>query len=143
MPIIERTALVMYTDQQMFDLINDIEAYPAFMGGCVGAEVLLTDGQVLEARLDLSQMGISHSFVTRNELSPPTQMTMSLVEGPFQHLSGVWTFKALSKTACKVILLLEFEFSSNLVSRAATRWFETIANEQVDSLCRRAKKVYG
>ena len=140
---IERSALVMFTDQQMFDLVNDIEAYPEFMNGCVGAQILIHEGGELEARLNLSQMGMSYSFITRNRLEPPKRMTMSLVEGPFKHLTGVWTFNPLSSAACKVILELEFEFSNRLVSRAATKWFEVIASEQVDSLCRRAKQVYG
>lgn len=37
---VERSALVAYSAQQMFDLVNDIEAYPQYMDGCVGARVL-------------------------------------------------------------------------------------------------------
>jgi len=31
---IDRSALVMYSAQQMYALVDDIEHYPAFMQGC-------------------------------------------------------------------------------------------------------------
>ena len=37
---INRSALLLYPAQSMFALVNDIESYPKFMHGCVGAEVL-------------------------------------------------------------------------------------------------------
>ena len=126
----------------MFDLVNDIEAYPAYMDGCVGAEVLSRSDSELTARLDLNKLGMKHSFSTRNRLVSPTTMEMELVEGPFKRLTGVWAFKALAEDACKVSLTLDFEFSNSLVAKAASRWFESVANELVDGLCRRAAQVY-
>jgi ribosome-associated toxin RatA of RatAB toxin-antitoxin module len=31
MPQIEKSALVMYSTKEMFDLVNDVEAYPQFL----------------------------------------------------------------------------------------------------------------
>ncbi|NIB44614.1 type II toxin-antitoxin system RatA family toxin [Pseudomaricurvus alkylphenolicus] len=140
---IERSALVAYSDRQMFDLVNDIEAYPHYMDGCVGAEVLERLEHALTARLDLSKMGMRYSFTTNNQLRPPVSMTLELVEGPFQRFHGEWAFKALSESACKVSLYLDFEFSNTLVAKAAGKWLESVANELVDGLCRRAQQVYG
>lgn len=143
MPHLERSALVAYSSQQMFDLVNDIEAYPEYMDGCVEAVILSREGDQLEARLNLSKAGISQSFVTRNTLEPPRAMHMSLVEGPFSRLEGGWRFVALAEDACKVILALDFEFSNKVVGLAAGKWFESVANRQVDTLCERAKVIYG
>ena len=35
MPSITRSALVMFSAQQMYELVNDIDAYPQFLPGCV------------------------------------------------------------------------------------------------------------
>ncbi len=137
-----RSALVAYSAQQMFDLVNDIEAYPQYMEGCVGAEVLTRTDTWVEARLDLSKAGIRHSFITRNSLLPPQRMEIRLVRGPFRHLSGGWTFKPLAEDACKVSLELEFEFSNKLLALAANKWFEGVASTLVDALCQRAETVY-
>lgn len=140
--MVERSALVGYSAQQMFDLVNDIEAYPHYMDGCVGAQVLQRHADWLEARLDLSKGGIRQSFVTRNQLAPPHSMTMSLIDGPFTHLEGKWQFTALGEHACKVSFILAFELQNRLLGMAAGKIFETMVSKQVDALCQRAKNIY-
>ncbi len=139
---VNRSALVNYSAQQMFDLVNDIEAYPQYMDGCVGAKILTREGDWLEARLELSKAGVSQSFVTRNQLQAPESMSMTLVDGPFKYLKGYWRFIALNETACKVSFDLEFELQSKLLGMAVGKLFESVASKQVDALCERAKQIY-
>lgn len=139
---VNRSALVSYSAQQMFDLVNDIEAYPHYMDGCVGAKILKREGDWLEARLDLSRAGVNQSFVTRNHLQAPVSMSMTLVDGPFKRLQGGWHFTALSDNACKVSFELEFELQNKLLGLAIGKLFETVASNQVDSLCARASQIY-
>ncbi len=139
---VERSALVNYSAAQMFELVNDIEAYPKFMDGCVGAQILARGDDWLEARLDLSKAGVTQSFVTRNQLQAPHSMSMNLVDGPFKYLRGVWRFTALAETACKVSFELEFELQNRLLGMAVGKLFESVSNKQVDALCARAKQVY-
>lgn len=131
-----------YTAQQMFDLVNDIESYPQYMEGCVGARVLARGEDWVEARLDLSKAGVTQSFVTRNQLYPPHKMTMALVDGPFNYLRGGWQFTPLGEKACKVSFHLEFEMKSRLLGMAVARLFESVSSKQVDALCARARTIY-
>ncbi len=139
---VERSALVNYSAAQMFELVNDIEAYPKFMDGCVGAQILARGDDWLEARLDLSKAGVTQSFVTRNQLQAPQSMSMNLVDGPFKYLRGVWRFTPLGESACKVSFELEFELQNRLLGMAVGKLFEGVSNKQVDALCARAKQVY-
>ncbi len=143
MNTVQRTALVMHSDQAMFDLVNDVASYPQFMQGCQTAEVFEHTEQQMVARLDLKKGGVKTSFMTRNRLQAPSEIEMSLEDGPFKSLKGVWRFKALTPQACKVSLDLEFEFNSTAVGLAASKLFSSMANELVDSLCRRADQIYG
>jgi ribosome-associated toxin RatA of RatAB toxin-antitoxin module len=111
------------------------------MEGCQGAAIISRSDTEVVARLDLYKSGIKQSFVTRNQLFPPTLMTMSLVEGPFSQLQGEWRFLPLTDSACKVSLKLDFEFSNRLLAAAATRMFEGVANKLVDGLVARAAVV--
>lgn len=160
---IKRSALVTFSAQQMFDLVNDVASYPEYMDNCVGAEVLeqsevcqsedsqnlcpqnkgSQDKSTMVARLDLKKGGISYSFTTCNTLMPPDSISMSLQQGPFKRLSGVWSFKALTDSACKVMLDLEFEFNSLSVGIASSGLFTSVANNLVDALSKRAQEVYG
>lgn len=140
---IERSALVMFSAEQMFDLVNDVGSYPQFLPGCRGAEVLFQDENTLEARLDLARAGITQSFVTRNTLQRPERMTLTLVDGPFSRFNGVWSFTPLAEHACKVGFTLEFEASNRLLGAAVAKLFGGIANQMVDAMCERAGKIYG
>jgi ribosome-associated toxin RatA of RatAB toxin-antitoxin module len=139
---VEKSALVNYSAQQMFDLVNDIEAYPTFMDGCVGAVILNRGEDWIEARLTLHKAGVNQSFITRNQLQPPHTMTMNLVDGPFKYLRGIWRFSPLNETACKVSFELEFEMQNRLLGMALGKVFEAAGNKQVDALCARARVVY-
>jgi len=142
MTTINRSALVEYSAEQMFDLVNDVENYPQFMQGCRSAKVLSQSDEELVGELCLSKAGISQSFTTRNTLHRPTQIDMSLVEGNFSKFSARWEFVALTETACKISLSMEFEFKSGLVDYAASKLFSSSANNLVDAIVERAKLVY-
>ena len=140
---VQRSALVMHSDQSMFDLVNDVENYPLFMDGCQATEVFEKTDSLMVARLDLKKGGVKTSFMTRNRLTEPSSIEMALEDGPFKNLKGLWTFKALTADACKVSLDLEFEFNNMAMGFAASQLFSSMANNLVDSLCRRADVVYG
>ena len=140
---VQRSALVMHSAQSMYDLVNDVASYPKFMDGCQASEVLEQSESQMVARLDLKKGGVKTSFMTRNRLQAPSVIEMNLEEGPFKNLKGVWSFKPLTPEACKVSLDLEFEFNNMAVGLAASKLFSTMANQLVDSLCRRADQIYG
>jgi len=143
MTTIDRSALIPYSAAQLFDLVADIERYPEFLNGCVEANIIAREGQTVTARLGLSRAGLSHSFVTRNTMTPYEQIELSLVDGPFEHFEGHWQFTALAPHACKVALTLRFKMRSGLIHAAAGRMFDKVALDLVDALVKRASVVYG
>lgn len=143
MTIIDRSALLPYSAGQLYDLVNDVEAYPQFMDGCVGAEVLRRDDNEVQARLDLARGGIRQSFTTRNRVVPDEAIILELIDGPFEVFAGRWDFRALDQAACKMSLKLEFTFSSAVLGVAASKLFEKVSNNLVDAVGRRATQLYG
>ena len=143
MTVIQRSALLPYPAEHLFALVNDIEAYPSYMDGCVGAEILRREENLVEARLDLSRGGISQSFSTRNRARDGESIELELLDGPFERFSGRWQFQALGAMACKVSLDLEFVLNNGLLGAAAGKLFESVTANLVDALSVRAKQVYG
>ncbi len=143
MTIISRNALLPYTSQQIFDLVNDVEAYPEYMDGCVGTQVLRRTDTVLEARLDLARGGLKQSITTRNRMVAGECIILELVDGPFNFFEGRWEFVQLGDAACKVSLHLEFTAGNAVVGVAAAKLFDRVTNNLVDALGRRAKQIYG
>jgi ribosome-associated toxin RatA of RatAB toxin-antitoxin module len=140
---ITRTALVLHSAQDMYRLVQDVTSYPAFLSWCSDADVLEQTAELQLARLQVSIGGLTQSFTTRNRLVPGQLLTMSLVEGPFRHLSGEWQFDALAARGSKVSLRLSFDFSSSLLSAAFRRGFTRVADKLVADFCRRADQVHG
>ncbi len=140
---IRRSALVRYSPAQMFDLVNEVEAYPKRFAWCAGSEVLERGEDVLVARLDLKFAGFRQSFTTRNTIDPPKRLQMDLVDGPFRSLEGVWDFIALGGEGSKVAFALDFEYAGRLGGGALKLGFQGLAGRMVDDFCREAERVYG
>ena len=143
MASIHRSALLPYSSDKLYAMVQDVEAYPQFMDGCVGAQILDQGEEFMEARLDLARGGIAQSFTTRNTLNPPHSIELSLAEGPFEHFAGAWHFRALAADAGKLTLDLEFSLRGNLLSLAASSLLDRVTGNLVDAVVKRAKEVYG
>jgi ribosome-associated toxin RatA of RatAB toxin-antitoxin module len=143
MAVVHKTVFLGYSAEQMFALVDRVEDYPKFLPWCGGVEVKQRDEDRLVASLQINYHGVKHSFTTENTHTPPTLMTMKLVEGPFKKLDGAWTFKPLRADACKIDFDLHYEFSSKVLESIIGPVFNMIANSFVDSFCKRAEAVYG
>ncbi|WEF34204.1 type II toxin-antitoxin system RatA family toxin [Pseudoduganella chitinolytica] len=143
MAVVHKSVLLGYSARQMFDLVDRVEDYPKFLPWCGGVEVRERGDNKVVASVGINFHGVRQSFTTANTNTPPTAIHMSLVDGPFKTLTGVWTFKELREDACKVELDLQYEFSSRLLEQVIGPVFGMIANSMVDSFTKRAETVYG
>ena len=143
MTVIERSALLSHPAEQIFDLVAEIERYPEFLDGCIGAEILERHDNTVTASLWLSKAGISHCFTTCNRLQRPQSMTLTLVEGPFERFQGEWVFRPLGESACKASLRLEFDLARGLAGVAVGKLFDRVAVDLVDAIVRRASQQLG
>jgi ribosome-associated toxin RatA of RatAB toxin-antitoxin module len=144
MTTITRNSLVSYTPDQMYALVNDIEAYPNFLPWCHGSKIISQTETEISASLDLAKGGIHHKFSTRNKLLPGKSIAISLIDGPFQHLEGHWQFAMIGDNqGCRIQLDMDFEFSNRLISMALGPVFTQISGSLVDAFSKRAQEVYG
>lgn len=127
----------------MFRLVQDVPAYPDFLTWCLSSEVHEQSSDYQLASLVVKVSGVTQTFTTRNRFVPGERLTLSLVEGPFRHLSGEWLFEPLGGEGSKVSLILSFDFSSRVLSSAFRRGFTHIADRLVSEFSKRADHVYG
>ncbi len=143
MAVVQKSVLLPFSADQMFALVDAIEDYPKFLPWCGSAEIRERDGDKVIATLTINYHGVRQSFSTANINTPPTAISMSLLEGPFKQLNGQWRFKPLRTDACKIEFELHYEFSSKLLEKVIGPVFNMIANSFVDAFCQRAEVVYG
>jgi len=143
MTVVEKSALVKFSAHQMYDIVEDVESYPKFLPWCEGSRILSRNDNIVEAELQIAKGGFRKTFATRNILDAGGKISISLINGPFSYLEGVWNFMPLREDASKITLDLEFEMSGKLVSLAFGAVFHQICNTMVSSFTQRAKQVYG
>lgn len=136
MPEIKRSALVGHSAMRMFELVNDVEAYPRRFGWCEDAQVLERGESRMVARLELGIGSFSTWFTTENRLQPPHRIDMHLREGPFRRLEGRWRFHALDESACRVELTLDFAPQSRLLQAPLGFGLQRLADRMVDDFIR-------
>jgi len=142
-PRIHRSALVHYTAEEMYRLVADVPKYAEFLPWCGGARVLQVEGDEVTAQIDIAFKSVKQSFTTVNKHIEGRQISMSLKDGPFSSLNGVWQFIDLDEQASKILFELEFHFSNKLAGAVIGPVFSMIANGMVDAFHQRAVEIYG
>ena len=138
---IHQSAVVGFSAEQMFALVNDVPQYPMFLPWCEQAECLAATPEAMRARLTVAKGRLRYSFTTENRLFPPHRIELHLVDGPFRKLYGVWSFSD-TPLGCRVMLDLHFEFANRLLSATLSPLFKAIAGSLVNSFKQRAESLY-
>lgn len=142
MTIVKRMSFVPFSAEQMFDLVNDVLAYPEFLPWCAGSEILAQEPTRIRARLRLKKGPLDASFTTDNRLVAGRAIALTLVDGPFSKLLGQWYFEP-ADGGCVVRLDMEFEFNGKLLGKVFATAFKPIADSLVEAFKARAYAVYG
>jgi ribosome-associated toxin RatA of RatAB toxin-antitoxin module len=138
---IARSAIVEHSALEMYELVENIEAYPEFLQWCRAAVVHERLPGRTRATLTVGVGSISHSFTTRNDNRPGEAIAMHLENGPFRRFEGLWRFTALAPDASRIEFSLEYEFSSRTLGRVLAPLFDGIADSMVEAFVRRAAQV--
>ena len=131
-----------YSAEQMFDLVADVDRYPAFLPWCVGAKVRSRTETELVADLTIGFGPFRESFTSRVQLERPNKATVKYEDGPFRYLNNQWTFKP-DPSGCEVNFFVDFEFRSRLLQSAIGVVFNEAVRRMVNAFLKRARDVYG
>ena len=142
MPAVRRKEFIPFTARQMFDLVNNVEAYPEFLPWCAKARRDRVTDDGIVATLTVAKGPLQHSFTTKNTNVGYERIEMGLLEGPFRRLHGVWRFDEVPG-GCKISLELDFEFSNRLLAAALSKAFQLMTGSMVDAFRVRATQLYG
>lgn len=139
---VNKSAIVPFSAQTMFELVADVDSYKEFLPWCGDSRKLSRTEHEVCGEITVARAGVRQTFSTCNRLEPYSRMDLKLREGPFKTLQGHWYFTELRENACKVGLELEFEFSGRLITMAFGAVFAQIADSLVDAFCQRARDLH-
>ena len=140
---VRRSALVAYSAEDMFDVIEQAEHYPAFLPWCADATILSRDDSIVAARISVAWHGVAFEIVTRNPKKRPEWLSVRMERGPFRRFDGDWRLRALAPRACKIDFVLHCEFDNAVLRGVAGSVLERVSGRFVDAFVTRADAVYG
>jgi len=126
----------------MFDVVMDIEAYPAFLPWVADARVLSRSEHELTAELVADFKGLRQPFRTVDRFVSGKLVEIRLLEGPFRFLESVWTFEERGKNDCRAHFSIEFEFKSMMLGMVASPIFGHACMTMAHVFEERAMKLY-
>ena len=133
----------------MFDLVVDMEKYPAFVPLCSALKVRSRTAKgegvtVVIAAMTVAYKMIQQTFVTRDTLDRPNlKILVEYLQGPFSNLENRWSFEPKSDTACDVGFYLAYEFKSRMLAMLMGTMFDTAFQRFSAAFEKRADAVYG
>jgi len=139
---IHKTAVVPYSAEQMYNLVNDVDHYNQFLPWCSDSSQVFHSESEAVATITIGHGGLRKAFTTRNALKQGKSIDICLVKGPFKKLHGHWDFHALG-SGCRVSLDMDFEISNPLLRITLEPVFSKIVNSLIDSFIQQAGKRYG
>jgi ribosome-associated toxin RatA of RatAB toxin-antitoxin module len=140
---IHKSALVGYTAESMFDLIEAAEHYPAFLPWCADATILARDESVVVADIAGRLSRRSLPFHDTQSQATPRMDGGHAGAGTFRRFEGEWRLIPLGSSGCKIAFTFRYEFDAALVRTLAGPVFDRIANTFVDAFVARAERVFG
>ena len=144
---IKHSALVAQPPARLFELINEIESYPAFIPWCTHAKVLSRSDREIVATIGVQRGPLQSEFTTRNELEQDRRIVMHLVTGPFKMLEGEWLLTPIEQPTvpggrgCRVQLTMKFAFKNPLTAVLFEQKFAETASSLMDAFVARARAL--
>ena len=149
MPRYSTTRHVRHSATEMFDLVADVEKYPAFVPLCDGMRVRdrreNEDGTVvMVAAMTVAYKLIRQTFISRATLDKKNlNILVEYLDGPFKRMQNRWTFKPTGDDACEVEFFIDYEFASRTFSMLMGAMFDTVFRRMAAAFEQRADEVYG
>ena len=148
MPHFETNHVVKHTADQMFDLVADVEHYPAFLPLCEALTVRTRkerDGKVLLlADMTVGYKAIRETFTTQVLLNKAERtIDVKYIDGPFKYLDNRWRFEPAGEGQSIVHFYIDYEFKSRVLGALMGAMFDRAFRMFADAFEKRAGIVYG
>jgi coenzyme Q-binding protein COQ10 len=149
MPQFSTKRRVHHSAANMFDLVADVDKYPAFVPMCSAMHVRnITDkGEgvtVLTATMTVAYKLIRQTFTSRATLDKPNlKILVEYLNGPFSRMQNRWVFHPQGDNACEVEFFINYEFKSRTLGGLMGALFDTVFRRMAAAFEQRADRVYG
>jgi len=148
MPNHSENRKLLYSAEQMYQLVADVGKYPDFLPWCSAARIrsreIEGDSEIMLADLIISFKVFRERFGSKVILYPLVrQIETEYLDGPFKFLKSSWKFTEINENECEVDFFVNFEFKSRLLQSIIGVVFGEAMNRIVRAFEKRADELYG
>jgi coenzyme Q-binding protein COQ10 len=146
MPIHHETRHSPYTPEQLAAMILDIERYPEFLPWCRAARITARDEDGFTGELVIRFHHLTERYssrvIHRRLHSGAQEIDVTLVKGPFKHLTNHWRIVPRTDGA-DIYFHLDFAFKSKMLERVIGGLFTRATEKMTQAFLAHADALYG
>ncbi|MBZ8134832.1 type II toxin-antitoxin system RatA family toxin [Afifella sp. IM 167] len=94
--------------EAVFDMVADVESYPQFLPGFVGAQIVERRGDDLAVMQEVGLPGFTVRFLSYAHFDRPRHLLIRSREKPFRELRHEWNFEPLGPARTRVKMQVDF-----------------------------------
>lgn len=134
--------------KDLYDLVLDIERYPAFVPGCRAVKVYSRAAApagrtVIVSRMTVGVAGFDVSYASRvTGDAVGRRIEVKALEGPLRRLDVLWTFEPDGEAWTSVGFSVDYAFDSAILSAVASRAFAAMFGEILTAFQHRADRLF-
>ncbi|MQX37724.1 type II toxin-antitoxin system RatA family toxin [Roseospira navarrensis] len=122
----------------VYDVIADVERYPAFMPGFKGVRVQGWEDDTLRVVQTVGGGGITRTFLSRARFEPGARIDIVSHDKPFRVLRQTWRFEDAGDRRTRVHLEAEYRLADRLTGPVFERIFPGLLRSGLTAVARRA-----
>ena len=143
MPRHSETRHLLYTPEQMFDLVADVKRYQEFLPWVAATRVRSDSENLMVADLVVGFKSLKETFTSRVTKHRPEKIVVDYVEGPLKFLHNSWTFKPDGRGGTEISFCVDFAFKSRIFETLAGQMFDRALRRMTAAFETRAHELYG
>ena len=142
MPTHSERRFLPYAPDRLYELVAEVEDYPAFLPWCIALRVVDRSDSALRAEMIVGFGMLRESFTSEVSLTPKSRIDVRYLDGPFRRLENRWLFLP-ADGGCDIDFFIDFEFRSRLLRRLMEPLFHEAVRRMVRAFETRARERYG
>lgn len=142
MPSHSASRTLPWSCEQLFDLAADVESYPDYLPGWIGARIIERSDRRLRVEQQLGLKLLRQPFISTAELDRPQRITVRSDDGPFRRLRLEWRFQTEGSQRCRVSLSIDLQLKSVFLEPMVNTLFNLAAADIISRFEIRAHALY-
>lgn len=143
MNTVKKTILIPYSQEQMYNLVNDIKNYPKYIPWCSSTKIIEENPTFITATIYVEYLKIKTNFTTKNTLKPYSKIELNLISGPFSIFSGFWFFDKVDENSSNITFEINYKFNNIILEKIFGSVFYLLCTNIIDCFIKEADKIYG